>query len=240
MRIASFFLLLILSNENVSAQKINFTDQNLKAVLIGKGYDFNKDNEIYIEEIDTVTVIDVSKSNIQSLDDLRHFRSLKEVNAMRNRITNLDVFFNNDVIQELYVGENQLGKKLTLKNIKNLTGLYAFRNGIEEIELINTDNIESLYLQGNLFESLEFKNLHSLRSLQLSENKLLKELDVSSNIKMQNLYLTLTAITKLDISNNPLIQFLYVEKGVEIIRSKIKPDLKPMPTFENVQPIQKK
>ena len=152
---------------------------------------------------------------------------------MKNQITNLDVFFNNSTIEEIYIGENNLGKTLTLKNLKNLSGLYAFRNGLEEMNLIGTDNIKSLYLQGNLFKMIEFKNLIKLNTLQLSENESLKIIDVSNNKEIVQLYLTSTLISKLDITNNPLLKTLYVEKNVEIKRGEQQSDFKPMPMIQN-------
>ena len=219
----------VLFSQNINSQNIKFKDENLKSALFKLGYDFNKDTEIQISEIDTVTTLEISERNIKQLDDLVYFKNLKVINAMTNQITNLDVFFNNSIIEEIYIGENKLGEKLVLKNLKNLKGLYAFRNGIVEIDFIGTDNIKSLYLQGNLFEKIEFKNLTKLYSLQLSENIKLKEIDISYNKELVQLYLNFTRILTLDITNNPLLKTLYVEKWVKIKKSEKLPDFKPMP-----------
>ncbi|THF51728.1 hypothetical protein E6C50_08180 [Flavobacterium supellecticarium] len=230
----TYIILLVnlLFSSFINAQKIKFKDENFKSALLELGYDFNKDNEIQISEIDTVVKLKVSKKKIKVLDDLVHFKKLKMINAMTNQITSLDVFNDNSTIEEIYIGENQLGKKMILKNIKNLKGLYAFRNGIEEINFIGTDNIESLYLQGNLFERIEFKNLTKLSTLQLSENEKLKEINVSNNKELAQLYLTDTAILKLDITNNPLLKTLYVEKKVRIEVNGKQSDFKPMPIIQ--------
>ena len=222
-------LIFVLFLQNINAQNIKFKDENLKLALLELGYDFNKDAEIQISEIDTVTTLRISKRNIKQLDDLLYFKNLKVINAMGNQITNLDVFFDNSVIEEIYIGDNKLGEKLVLKNLKNLKGLYAFRNGIVEIYFTGTDNVKSLYLQGNLFEKIQFKNLTKLYSLQLSENIKLKEIDVSYNKELVQLYLTFTRILTLDVTNNPLLKTLYVEKKVEIKKSEKLSDFKPMP-----------
>ena len=131
-KLKSLVIFIILFTVKVSAQKIKFIDKNLKSALIELGYDFNKNKEIEISEIDTVTKIKINKRQIKSLDDLKFFKSLKIINVMTNDIINLDVFFGNKIIEELYVGENKLGKKLVIKEIPNLKGLYAFRNDIKE------------------------------------------------------------------------------------------------------------
>ena len=216
-------LIILLFTQIVSAQKgISFKDGNLKSVLLESGYDFNKSGEIEVSEIDTVTKLNISKRNISRLDDLIYFKNLKELDANTNQIKNLNVFFNNLVIEEIYIGENLLGKKLILKNLKNLKGLYAFRNSIEEIDLYGTDSIEYMYLQENLFEKVEFKNLSKLKSLQLAENKNLKSINVNSNAELVQLYLTDTAILKLDITGNPILKTLYVDKGVELTKGEKK------------------
>lgn len=224
----TIIIIVILFTQNICAQVIKFKDENLKSALLELGYDFNKDKEIQISEIDTVNNLSISKRNIVNLDDLVYFKSLKIVNAMKNQITNLDVFFNNSVIEEIYIGENKLGKKLTLKNIQNLKGLYAFRNGLEELSLISTNNIGNLYLQGNLFEKISVENLLKLKTLQLSENVNLKEVNVRKNVELIQLYLNNTNVFQIDISNNTLLKTLYIEKDVELIKSDKQNDFKPM------------
>lgn len=234
MKYKSLLLLFsVLLFQSITAQKIVFKDENLKLALLDLDYDFNKDNEIEISEIDTVSKLTIRDRSIKQLDDLIYFKNLKIINAMSNQITNLDVFFDNSMIEEIYVGENNLGKKLVLKNLKNLTGLYVFRNGLEEINLIDTNNIQSLYIQGNLFETIEFKNLSKLNTLQLTDNEKLKVIDVSNNKKLKQLYLINTAISELDMTNNLFLKILYVEKGVKIKKNDKQSKFKPMPIIQS-------
>lgn len=216
----------------LSAQKIKFKDENLKKALLELGYDVNKDNEIQNSEIDTISKLKVSNRNIKSLDDLVHFKKLKTVNAMKNQVTNLDVFYNNSTIEEIYVGENMLGRKLVIKNMPKLKGLYVFRNGLNELVLINTTNIESLYLQGNMFEKIILDELPKLKTLQLSENGNLKLIDVKKNVELVQLYLNSTKIEKLDISNNPLLKTLYIDNGVNLLKSEKQSNFKPMQSIK--------
>ncbi|MBS7256516.1 leucine-rich repeat domain-containing protein [Flavobacterium branchiicola] len=225
-------LLMVIFTWNLNAQKIKFKDENLKIALLELGYDVNKDNEIQITEIDTISKLKISNRNIKSLDDLVHFKKLKTVNAMKNQVLNLDVFFNNSTIEEIYVGENMLGKKLVIKNMPKLKGLYAFRNGLNELVLINTNNIESLYLQGNIFEKIILDELPKLKTVQLSENGNLKIIDVKRNVELVQLYLNSTKIDKLDISNNPLLKTLYIDNGVSLLKSEKQSNFKPMQSIK--------
>ncbi|WP_406845368.1 hypothetical protein [Flavobacterium soyae] len=224
--------LIVFFSKSLYSQRIDFKDENLKKALLELGYDVNKDNEIQISEIDTISKLKISNRNIKSLNDLVHFKKLKTVNAMKNQLANLDVFFNNSTIEEIYVGENMLGKKLVIKNMPKLKGLYAFRNGLNELVLINTPNIESLYLQGNMFEKIILDKLTKLKTLQLSENGNLQLIDINKNIELVQLYLNSTKIGKLDISNNLLLKTLYVDNGVNLLKSEKQSDFKPMQSIK--------
>jgi len=128
MKYNSLILLLVvaLAAQSARAQKITFKDENLKQALIDEGYDRNKDGKIDVSEVDKVVKLDISNKKIKSLDDLVWFKSLRLLNANGNEIQKLDVFFDNPVIEAIYIGDNRIGKKLILKNLKNLKRFYAF------------------------------------------------------------------------------------------------------------------
>src|ERR1700761_7109466 len=141
-------------------------------------------------------------------------------------------FFDNDVVEGIYVGGNPLGKRLTLKNIKNLKILVAFRSGLESIDLSGTNHIELLYLQGNDLKYIAFPDLANLQGLTLTGNKNLKSIDISSNPKLNYLVLLDTSLSKLDITKNPMLLTLYVDGNVQLIKGKNQSNLKPAPVFK--------
>jgi Leucine-rich repeat (LRR) protein len=228
-------LAIVFTTQKGCAQQIEFKDQNLKSALLKKGYDFNKDGQIEVSEIDTVKKLNVSKSEIKSLDDLTHFKSLISINANDNQIKNLDVFFNNGIIKEIYIVRNALGKKLILKDARNLTDLAAANNNIEEIDLTGTENIKSLYLQGNAIKTIVLKKLLDLQSLDLMYNSQLKLIDISANHNLNSLYLLSTGITKLDVTGTPLLETLYVDKNVSIIKGNGHTNVKAAPIVKEIQ-----
>lgn len=235
MKYTSFLILVVVFiTQRVCAQQIVFKDQNLKSTLLKNGYDFNKDHEIAVSEIDTVTKLNIAGSNIKWLDDLKYFKSLKKVYAMSNQIANLDVFFDNNTIEEIYIGKNALGKKLTLKNVKNLNILAVAQNNLDSIELIGTDNIKQLYLQGNVFKNIKFKSLANLSALELIGNKELKTIDISSNSALSYLNLLSTAVSRLDVSNNKLLTTLYVGGTVKVIKHASQTNIKAAPIVREI------
>jgi len=53
--------------------------------------------------------------------------------------------------------------------------------------------------------------------------------DISSNPGLSDVDLEGTAITQLNVANNPLLKILYVDTGVKLIKSQTQSDLKPAP-----------
>lgn len=195
-----------------SAQKIKFKDSNLKKTLIELGYDRNKNSEIEISEIDTIQKLNVSKRSIKSLEDLIHFKSLKVLNAMTNEIKDINILYENSTIEELYIGENKLGPKLTIKNIPNLSGIYAFRNEITEFKFIGEfPKLKSLYIQGNPVANLDIQNLPNLESLQLFECDNLKTIDFSIKTKLKQFFLLDMKVVNV-VLKNERVRTVYLEK----------------------------
>jgi len=196
-----------------NAQKIKFKDSNLKKALIELGYDRNKNSEIEISEIDTVQKLKLSKRNIKSLEDMIYFKSLKELNVMTNEIKDIKVFYGNSTIEELYIGENKLGPKLTVKDMSNLKGVYAFRNGIIEFEFIGEfPRFKSLYIQGNPVVNLDIQNLKNLENLQLFECDNLKTIDIWKTTKIKQFFLMDMKVVNV-VSKNEFVRTAYIEKN---------------------------
>jgi Leucine-rich repeat (LRR) protein len=222
-------LLLIAFQSN--AQKIKFKDLNLKKALLELGYDTNKNKEIDQIEVDTITILKLQKRSISSLNDLSHFKNLKVINVMTNKITDIDVFFGNSKIEELYVGENKLGPKLVVKDMISLKGVYAFRNDLKDIEFIGDfKNMKSLYLQGNLFESLDVQNLPNLENLQLFECNQLKTIDISKNTKLKQFFLLDMKVVNVAWKNQD-VKTIFIQKNVADIQPQ-HDSLKTAPTIK--------
>jgi Leucine-rich repeat (LRR) protein len=224
-------ILLAITAVQLNAQKIKFKDLNLKNALIELGYDTNKNHEIEQEEVDTITILKVQKKNISSLNDLIHFKHLKVINAMTNNITDINVFYGNSVIEELYIGENKLGPKLLIKDMVNLKGVYAFRNDLQHIDFIGDfRNMKSLYLQGNIFQHLDVTNLPNLESLQLFECENLQTIDISKNTKLKQFFLLDMKVANV-IWKTQDVKTIFVKKNVADIQPQ-HDSLKTAPTIK--------
>lgn len=187
-KVISFCILLLCTN--ISAQSIKFQDVNLKKALIELGIDKNKNSQIEHDEIKDIQSLNISEKNIKSIEDLVHFKSLKELNANGNLITDINIFFGNTVLEELYIGDNKLGPELVIKDMPNLKGLYAFRNNIKDFKFLSVlSNLKSLYIQENPIVYLNIENLINLENLQLFECYNLKQIDLNKSTKIKQFFI---------------------------------------------------
>lgn len=221
----------ILSITQANAQKIKFKDLNLKKALIELGYDRNKNSEIEVKEIDTVQKLNISKRNIKSVEDLVYFKNLKDLNAMTNEIKEINALHGNPSIQELNLGENKVGPKLTIKNMPNLTGIYAFRNGINEFDFVGEyPKLRSMYIQGNPVENLNLQNLQNLENLQLFECDNLKTINFYIGTKLKQFFLLDLKVVNVVKTENTRI--VYLEKKSDPKNSPRIDSVKTAPTIK--------
>ncbi len=229
-KIVSFIILLLYFNTN--AQSIKFKENNLKKALIELGFDKNKNSQIEHSEITDIQTLNISDKKIKSLEDLIHFKSLKELIANGNLITDISIFFGNSVLEELYLGDNKLGPELIIKDIPNLKGLYAFRNDIKDFKFLSKlSNLKSLYIQGNPIVYLNIENLINLESLQLFECYDLKQIDLNKNTKIKQFFIidmkVKTIVSKDQNTNSVFLQNIEDAKNPSQIENlKVAPTIK--------------
>ncbi|WP_158960292.1 leucine-rich repeat domain-containing protein [Myroides fluvii] len=180
-------LALFLALSTTYAQSIDFKDPNFKNALLELGFDTNHNGQIERSEIESIEELKISNKNIESLDDLKHFKKLRILYANTNRISDMSVLNGNSVIEEIFIGDNQLGPRLTLEHMPNLKGLYAFRNELKELRFTTPfPYLTSLYIQGNPIKKLNIEPLVNLKSLQLFECDDLRTITINKKQKLSN------------------------------------------------------
>ena len=88
------------SNENTTNDEdlidennnIVFKDENLKNVLIESGFDTNEDGNISMEEMKSITELDISNKNITDIQPLKYAINLTSLSAYNNNISDATVF----------------------------------------------------------------------------------------------------------------------------------------------------
>ncbi|TGD59059.1 DUF7619 domain-containing protein [Flavobacterium humi] len=213
---AVLLLLFVFTVSN--AQIVNFTDINLKTILltstpsntiaknlIGQYFriDSNYNGEIEASEAQSVSYIDVNNQSITSLTGIEAFTNLAELNCEHNSLTVLDATpFTS--IKRLICSYNQM-TSLNISGMPNLQYIQCFINQLTELNLSNLPNLTSISCGQNMITNLDVSGLSNLQILFCSENQL-TTLDVSNLTKLITLQCMDNQITSLTTNNLPLLE----------------------------------
>ncbi len=97
---------------------ILITDANFEQLLIDLGYDDTLDGAVAKENIDTVTILDISSRNISDLKGIEAFTALEAFTSANNLLTSLDLSSNLN-LDQVFVNNNEQLITLNLKNGNN-------------------------------------------------------------------------------------------------------------------------
>lgn len=155
-------------------QFIIFTDNNLKAALLGKattGLDFNQDGEISVMEAESYTGhIVLESATYQSLQDLKYF---KNINTLRLSSVTVRGSFH-----------------LEVSDFPNIVNLEVGNSGLQSISLQNLPKLKVLKLPSNNLTTFSVENLTSITELIANSNiglTLISGLDGLVNLQKLNL-----------------------------------------------------
>ncbi|MBS1535100.1 MAG: leucine-rich repeat domain-containing protein [Bacteroidetes bacterium] len=176
---------------SLNGQIINFQDAVFKAKLLqadptnqiaknlADNYfkiDANSDGEIDVNEAMEVSLLNVSFSNVNSIDPIDSFINLKFLSCSNNNLSTIDVSTLVN-LKTLACDGNQLSN-LSLTNNFNLDYLACQNNLLTSIDVSALTNLKQLYCQNNSISSINVLGLLNFSILDCSNN-LLTHLDVS-------------------------------------------------------------
>lgn len=182
----------------VNAQIVNIPDANFKTKLISSNFDLNNDGEIEVSEVENVTYLDVSRSNITDMTGIEAFTSLTYLVCTGNQITTLNMS-NSQNLQTLYCSFNQI-TSLNLSGLTNLQTLNCDRNAITSLDVGNRTNLTYLSCNANQITTLNVSGLTSLTYLDCFLNQI-SALDINSSTNLTDLNCSYNQISSLNISN---------------------------------------
>ena len=188
----------------VSIDETNFPDINFRTYLLEQ--DYGQDAGLTETEIRSITSIDVSNKDINSLKGIEHFTALKNLYCANNQLTTLDVS-QNMALSYLSCGNNQL-TTLDVSNNTALSSLSCYDNQLTTLDVSNNVALKSLSCSNNQLTVLNMSNNAALESLSCSNNQL-TTLDVSNKMKLWYLYCDNNQLITLDISNNTALENLW-------------------------------
>ncbi|ANW96125.1 hypothetical protein AXE80_07470 [Wenyingzhuangia fucanilytica] len=181
-------------------------DANFEQALIDLGHDSGSvDGGVPTANINTLTSLNVSVSNISDLTGIEAFVALTNLDCSINSLTTLDLS-TNTAITELDLSENQI-TTLDLSNNTAITELYLHENSLTTLDLSANTALEKLFVSDNQISALNLSNNTAITELGLSNN-LFMTLDLSANTAITNLYVDTNQLTALDLSTNTAIAIL--------------------------------
>ena len=181
------------------SQTTSITDSNFEQKLIDLGIDNVLDGTVLTTNINSVTNLNVSFSNINDLTGIEGFTSLDSLFCYNNQLVSIDLS-QNTALTYLFCENNNL-TSIDLSQNTALSTLYCQNNNLIFIDVSQNNALSKFHCYNN-----------QLSNLDLSQNFALTQLSVYNN-QLTNLNLTQNiALTDFGCMNNQL-QCLNVKNG---------------------------
>lgn len=213
------------------AAELYIPDANFKAYLLqtvdmdSNGILTNGDATAWNNSTRSKTM-DVSHSNIRSLEGIQYFTELTNLDCQGNLLTELDLsactklmllYCQDNQLTELnvsgcsallslYCQNNQL-VSLDIDICTSLSTLYCWNNSLTKLNVSNCTSLIILYCQNNQLENLQLNRCLNLQYLQCQGNNLV-EIDISTYSKIISITCTANQLTTLDVSHACALTFL--------------------------------
>ena len=212
-----------------ASEIIQFPDSNLKSAvleILGK----NSDDEVTINEAESVKFLNLSNKGITNLEGLQYFKNLNHLQLHQNEIKDLTALSTLTNLQILALSDNYIEDISPLANLTGLKSLNLNNNQIEHLKpLSNLPILYYLYVaNNNVTDITEVDHLKELDVFDYSNNHIY---DISSitgltelrygNITDETIYLPSQQIKKGDtvVITNPvkgekgIVKEITVENG---------------------------
>jgi len=193
-------------------------DDNFEQYLIDSGYDDVLDDYVLTENITGIEELNMVEKNISDLTGIEDFESLKDLDLLRNSLTEVDLTSNSN-IENLHLGQNQITEIDLTQNTK-LKNFSIGDNLLTEIDVSNNPELTSLVLGSppkpiatnlNRIQELDLSNNNKIVYLNLSNNNILGTIDLSNLTELMVLVIDGNSfLESLDLSNNPKIEWLSI------------------------------
>ena len=161
-------------------------------------YDRNSDGSLSVEECGNVNKLNMRTSGLTSLEGVRYFYALTDLDCSDNQLTSLDLS-GCTALTELSCGSNQL-TSLDVNNCTFLAHLYCSINKLTSLNLSNCTVLTILSCGGNQLTSLDVSSCTELTTLSCPNNQL-TSLDVSNCTELTTLECSNNQLTSLDVSS---------------------------------------
>ncbi len=193
------------NDTDVSIDETNFPDANFRTYVL-ENLDADNDGYLNLEEQYAVTDIDVSYSDIGSVEGIAFFPNLSQLYCNESNLTELDVSSNTALITLdcSYTGLTSLD----VSNNTALEFLHCGNTGLTSLDVSSNTALTNLWCDWSSLLSLDVSSNTALTELNCSGNDI-TELDIRSNTALINLFVNECKLTELDVRNNSALECFY-------------------------------
>lgn len=153
--------------------EVSFQDEQLEQAIKQR---LKKDGNAVItqQDMESLTVVDLSKRGITSLQGLQYASNLTHLDLSNNKIGDIMPLKPLTKIRELDISGNRISDLRALEGMTRLRSLSANHNQIKKLDpLKQMSNLGSLNLSSNFIYNLEpLKSLKEIHYLYLSDNRI--------------------------------------------------------------------
>lgn len=173
---------------------IVWKDKNFERVV----RDILKKPKSSIKKSDVYRITDlyIAQNNIESIEDIVHFKNLKYLDCSDNKITDISSLNTLTDLEAFYINNNQISDISVLEELTSLEELSLSFNPITDISsLEGLANLKELYIHGNNISDItSLSNLTKLENLGMRDNSIS---DISALCKLKKL-------TRLELTGNKI------------------------------------
>lgn len=171
-------------DQAVAVTETNFPDQIFRSWLLNKSNlnGAGADGLLTGEELASITAMDLSRRDIQSLEGIEYFTALESLNVSNNRLTSLNV-----------------------SGCPELVDLNCERNRLTELDLSRNTKLVQLYCRHNSLTQLDVSRNLELVFIETFDNSL-TSFDCSMLKKLEFLHIDYNRLTTLNMSGNPALK----------------------------------
>ena len=177
MLLAGLFIIAVLVDQPVA-----FKDNNLELAIRQELGHYGK--PIYKSQLLGFVELDLSRKDIQNIEDIENFRNLEVLNLRNNNLTDVSPLESLTSLRILDLGYNQLSDLSPLANLTNLKELSLIENNIMTLDdFENLASLEKLNLRNNkLVDISAISGLVNLNYLNLHSNSTLQDVTPIGNL----------------------------------------------------------
>ncbi|WP_377712960.1 matrixin family metalloprotease [Pseudofulvibacter geojedonensis] len=180
-------------------------DDNFEAELSAYD-DILGDNRVPTNNINTITLLDISDSGIQDMTGIESFVALENLDAHNNPFISIDLASNTSLL-ELRLDSTSI-ISLNLQQNGDLIELDVSNSPLSSINLSGNSALEILNLESTTLAALDLSSNSALKELSLEDTATLSSVDISDNELLERLNLGTMGITNVIFGNNTALESL--------------------------------